>query len=150
MADDAARFIGGPAPAPVSWRGMMATAGAWALTGFGMFSVIDKASGDWVGRVGPLQPEGWPGTEVGWGIIPAAQGRGYAGEAAIASIDWAFDTLGWTDVIHCIDPLNTPSQIVARKLGSQDLRKGRLPPPFDDKDIDIWGQSATEWRAQRR
>jgi len=25
-----------------------------------MFSVIEKATGQWIGRVGPLQPEGWP------------------------------------------------------------------------------------------
>lgn len=31
-------------------------AGAWALQGFGMFSVIERASGEWVGRVGPRRP----------------------------------------------------------------------------------------------
>jgi RimJ/RimL family protein N-acetyltransferase len=150
MAAEASRFVGGPQPRAVAWRGFMTMAGSWALTGFGMFSVVDKATGGWIGRIGPWSPEGWPGTEVGWGIVPQAQGKGLASEAATASIDWAFDTLGWTEVIHCIDPLNAPSQAVARKLGSRILRQGRMPAPFDDKDIDIWGQSATEWRARPR
>ena len=71
-----------------------------------MFSVIEKASGRWVGRLGPWQPEGWPGTEVGWGLARDAWGKGYATEGAAAAIDWAFDALGWDDVIHCIDPGN--------------------------------------------
>jgi hypothetical protein len=37
-------------------------AGAWAMQGFAMLSVIEKATGRWVGRAGPWQPEGWPGT----------------------------------------------------------------------------------------
>lgn len=39
-------------------------AGAWTIRGFSMFSVIEKDSGQWIGRLGPWQPEGWPGTEV--------------------------------------------------------------------------------------
>jgi RimJ/RimL family protein N-acetyltransferase len=66
MADEqAAQFIGGVAPREVTWRGMMTVIGAWHATGIGMFSVIEKSSGRWVGRLGPWQPEGWPGPEVG-------------------------------------------------------------------------------------
>lgn len=94
-------------------------------------------------------PEGWPDTEVGWGITRDCWGRGYAPEAAAAAIDWAFDHLGWKHVVHCIDPANTSSQAVARKLGARNLRPGKLPPPFEDAPIDIWGQSREEWRARR-
>ena len=104
MAHESTRFIGGPQPRAVAWRGCMTMAGAWALEGFAMFSVIEKSTGAWVGRVGPWRPVGWPGDEVGWGIIPERHGKGYATEAAAASMDWAFENLGWTDIIHCIDP----------------------------------------------
>src|SRR5712691_9448748 len=43
-------------------------AGHWALHGAGMFVVEEKATGKFVGRVGPWFPPGWPGFEVGWGI----------------------------------------------------------------------------------
>ena len=151
MADEAAaRYIGGVQPRSVAWRGFCTMAGAWTMHGLSMFSVIEKSSNRWIGRLGPWKPEGWPGTEVGWGIVRDAWGKGYATEGASAAIDWAFDRLGWTDVIHCIDPQNTPSQAVARRLGSQNLRVGAMPAPFDTAPIDIWGQTRETWRARQR
>ena len=148
-ADEVAmRFLGGPQPKSIAWRGFMSTAGAWAIQGFGMFCVFEKSSGRWIGRVGPIQPEGWPGTEVGWGLIKDVWGRGYAGEAASAALDWAFDHLGWTDVIHCIDAENVASQNVARRLGSTILRTDRLPAPIDE-EIEVWGQTAAQWKAHK-
>ena len=150
MADDATRFIGGPQPRSTAWRGFMSMAGSWSMLGYAMFSVIEKSTGDWVGRIGPWVPDGWPGLEVGWGLIPAAQGKGYAVEAATASIDWVFDHLGWTEVIHCIDPENTPSQLVAQRLGSVNRGPGQMPAPFQDYPIDIWGQTREAWRSRSR
>lgn len=149
MADpEAAKFLGGPQPAAVAWRGFMTMAGAWGLTGVSMFSVIERESGLWLGRIGPWQPHGWPGTEVGWGLHPDAQGKGYGVEAATAAIDYAFDALGWTEVIHCIDPDNSPSQRLAERIGSRNQGLTQLPPPFDDLTIERWGQSREDWRAR--
>jgi RimJ/RimL family protein N-acetyltransferase len=151
MADqEAARFIGGVTARSVTWRGLMTLIGCWHATGFAMFSVIDKSSGRWVGRLGPWMPDGWPGPEVGWAISRECWGRGYATEGAIAATNWAFDHLGWDRVIHSIDPDNIASQVVAKKLGSRNLGPGRLPPPFHEAPIDIWGQSRDEWRARHR
>jgi RimJ/RimL family protein N-acetyltransferase len=149
MADDeAARFLGGAQPREVAWRGMASMAGSWALMGFGMFSVIEKASGQWVGRLGPWQPEGWPGTEVGWGLVRSAWGKGYATEGAAAAIDWAFDNLGWDEVIHCIDPDNLGSIRVAERLGSVRRGQTQLPPPYETQSVDVWYQSRDQWRAR--
>ncbi|HET6397866.1 MAG TPA: GNAT family N-acetyltransferase [Pseudoxanthomonas sp.] len=147
--EEANRFIGGTEPRAVAWRGLAAMVGAWSLRGFAMFSVIEKESGRWVGRVGPWQPEGWPGTEVGWSLVRERWGRGYATEAATACIDWAFDALGWDEVIHTIAPDNHGSKAVAARLGSRFLRMGRLPEPHHDKAVEIWGQSRVQWRARR-
>jgi RimJ/RimL family protein N-acetyltransferase len=142
---ESARFIGGVLPKPVAWRVVTQVRGAWALTGISMFSVIEKARDIWIGRVGPWQPYAWPGPEVGWGLHPDAAGKGYALEAATAAIDYAFDTLGWSEVIHCIDPRNVRSQALARRLGSSIQRKAFMPPPFDHDEIDVWGQTRDEW-----
>jgi len=151
MADeDAARYIGGTQPPSAVWRGLMAMAGAWALEGFAMFSVIEKSSGRWIGRLGPWQPAGWPGTEVGWGLVRDAWGKGYAFEGATATIDWAFDHLGWHEVIHTILPENEPSRRLAQRLGSTQRGMGRLPAPFDHMEVEIWGQSREQWRSSRR
>src|SRR5271169_6346955 len=149
MADpEATRYLGGAQPRAIAWRGFMTMAGAWHLQGFAMFSVIERSSGRWVGRLGPWMPDGWPGTEVGWGIIRDCWGRGYAIEGAAAAIDWAFDELGWIEVIHAIDAKNAASQAVARKLGSRLTGTGRLPEPIDTM-VEIWGQSRTARRARR-
>ena len=147
--EESARFLGGVQPRATAWRSMATMTGSWALKGFGMFSVIEKASGRWVGRLGPWQPEGWPGTEVGWGILREHWGKGYATEGATAAIDWAFDALGWDDVIHCIDPENLGSIGVAERLGSKNRGPGRIPPPFEHHRVDIWGQSRSEWLSRR-
>ena len=140
------RFLGGVQSVHVAWRGLRVIAGCWALDGFAMFSVVEKASGRWIGRIGPWRPEGWPGNEIGWGLARSAWGKGYATEAARASIDWAFDHLGWTDVIHVIDPANTASAAVAQRLGATNRGPGRLPPPYEASSVDIWGQTRAQWR----
>jgi RimJ/RimL family protein N-acetyltransferase len=147
MADEVAMLhMGGPKPRAVAWRSMATIAGSWALRGHGMFSVIERASGRWVGRVGPWCPEQWPGTEVGWSIVRDSWGQGYATEAATASIEWAIGTLGWTDIVHVIAPENLQSAAVARRLGSYNRGPTPVPPPFETHRVDLWGQTAAEWR----
>jgi RimJ/RimL family protein N-acetyltransferase len=146
---DSARYIGGVVTRAEAWRGMAAMAGSWRLKGFGMFSVVEKSSGRWIGRIGPWQPEGWPGTEIGWGLVKDAWGRGYAAEGATAAIDWAFGNLGWTQVIHTIEPRNTASVALAERLGSTDQGPCRLPPPLDTLEVRAWGQTREQWLARR-
>lgn len=142
-------FIGGAMPRAQSWRLFCCLVGAWSVQGWSMFSVIERDTGRWVGRIGPWTPEGWPGNEVGWGVAPEFAGKGYAYEAAVASIDYAVDVLGWDDVMHTIDPANLPSIKLAERLGATNRGPTRLPAPFDDKEVDDWGQSAASWRARR-
>jgi RimJ/RimL family protein N-acetyltransferase len=140
--------LGGVQPRAVAWRALVQMAGSWSLYGFGMFSVYEQATGLWIGRVGPWRPDGWPGNEIGWGLCSFAHGRGYATEAAAAAIDWAIDALGWNEFIHCIDPSNHRSIMVAERLGSRRLRCAELPAPSGQR-IDVYGQTAAEWRQCR-
>jgi len=142
---EAARFLGGPLSLQLVWRNLASIIGSWALHGFGMLTFIERSSGRWVGRGGPWSPPEWPGTEVGWAIAPEFQQRGFGTEAARACIDWAFDHLGWTQVVHCIDPANTASIALAQRLGSSVLRRGvEAPLPISDH-WDIYGQSREAW-----
>ncbi len=147
--EEAARFIGGQLDRASAWRKSLQMPGAWTMQGFAMFSVVEKASGRWIGQAGPWQPEGWPGTEVGWSFLRSSWGRGYATEAATATIDWAFDQLGWTDVIHTIHPDNRPSQLLAQRLGSTLRGSGRLPAPYAHLPVEVWGQVRAQWQARR-
>ncbi len=150
MADEqTARYIGGHMLRAPAWRKFLQMPGAWAMQGFAMFSLVEKATGTWIGQAGPWMPEGWPGTEVGWSLRSEFTGKGYASEAATASIDWAFEHLGWTEVIHSIQPGNTASITMAERLGSAYQGPGKLPPPFEDVEIGIWGQTRDQWLARQ-
>lgn len=58
------------------------------------------------------------GIEIGWRLVRAAWGQGYASEAAAAMLAHAFGTLGARQVVAAgIHPDNIGSQRVAEKLG---------------------------------
>ncbi len=146
---EAMRYLGGVQSPAMVWRAMSAVAGAWHLDGFHMFSVIEKASGQWIGRIGPLHPWGWPGHEVGWGLLSSHWGKGLAREAAVASMNHVFDTLHWDSVVHTIVPGNAGSAAVAKSLGSYWQGPGKLPDPYAAMTIDVWGQTREEWAVNR-
>ena len=149
LADPSSVHIGGPLARHEAWRRFLQMPGAWVLQGYAMFSVLEKATGRWIGQAGPWQPDGWPGTEVGYSFHPDARGKGYATEACALAMDYAFEVLGWDEVIHSIAPANAASQAVACRLGARNRGPGRLPPPLDVHAIDIWGQTRSEWATHR-
>jgi RimJ/RimL family protein N-acetyltransferase len=65
-----------------AWRHMAFLVGHWHLRGYGHWAVEEKASGNLAGRIGFLNPEGWPGFEVGWTLGREYWGKGYATEGA--------------------------------------------------------------------
>ena len=139
--EDVVRYLNGETMDEAqAWRNMAMVLGHWSLRGFGFFSVEEKATGEWVGRVGPWNPKGWPEPEVGWLIAPEHQRKGYAIEAGRASIDYAFDQLGWSRVIHVILDGNAPSVATAERLGSRFRRSQEGLPGVTDQLVHIYGQ----------
>ena len=143
------RYLGGPKERSEAWRIWCGMAGSWHIEGFGMFSMIERASGRWIGRTGPWRPADWPVSEVGWAVCSEFAGKGLAQEAAIASIDYAFDQLGWDAVHHVIAPENAPSIRLAERLGSRREGPTRMPAPFHERKVDSYGQTREEWKARR-
>jgi RimJ/RimL family protein N-acetyltransferase len=99
-----------------AWRNMALILGHWSLRGFGFWAVEEKATGLLIGRVGLWCPEGWPGIELGWALARTSWGHGFATEAALASLTYAFGELGQPRVISLIDPSNHASIRVAQRL----------------------------------
>lgn len=125
------RFMGGSLDREATWRQIAWMLGHWQLRGHGLFAVEDRSDGAFLGRVGFIHPEGWPGFEIGWLIGPEYAGRGYATEAATAALDWCFGNLDKDHVISLIHPDNQPSIRVAEKLGERPWGETRV------KDIDV-------------
>jgi RimJ/RimL family protein N-acetyltransferase len=102
-----------------AWQMLALLAGHWQLRGYGQWTVIERATGLVIGRVGLWNPEGWPDLEIGWVIRRSHWNRGYATEAAREAVAFAFDTIGVNHVISLIHPDNARSIRVAEKLGEQ-------------------------------
>ena len=143
------KFVGGAVSVPVARQRVLAAAGAWSLLGYGPFSAFERRTGDWIGCIGPAFLDDWPGHELGWRLRRGARGNGYATEGASLALDWAFASLGWSDVIHSIHPDNLASISVARRLGATDLGELTYPPGHSASHLLAWGQTASEWQARR-
>lgn len=122
---DVVRYLddGAPISREDCWRGMALFIGHWTLRGYGWWAVEDRRTGDFLGRIGLYNPEGWPGIEVGWLLRRDVWGAGLATEGAIAALAFAFDVVGADHVISLIDPRNTRSIRVAEKIGERHERR---------------------------
>jgi RimJ/RimL family protein N-acetyltransferase len=151
MADpDVARYI---APAPMertdAWRALSSAIGHWTMRGYGGWTVLRKSDGAFVGRVGMIHPEGWPGLEIGWTLAKAHWGQGFATEAAAAAIRYAFLTQPVTRLISNIDPENVASQAVATRLGETKGERLALRIGGKDYPVDVWAITREAWRSRQ-
>ena len=94
--------------------------GSYRDNGFGLWAVIRRSDGRFLGDCGPmLQPvEDRVIPEVGYHIVPAEQGRGYATEAAHACVAWIFANTPFDTVCSIVVPENGPSRAVATNVHS--------------------------------
>ena len=65
--EDTVRYIGGKTLSHAeSWRQIALMMGHMQVRGYCFLAVVEKASGQFIGRIGPWYPEGWPAPEIGW------------------------------------------------------------------------------------
>lgn len=102
-----------------AWRHMAFMLGHHELRGYSHWAVEEKSSGNFIGRMGFLNPADYPGFEIGWTLAPSHWGQGLASEGARALLDYAFEELGQQEVISLIHPENEASKNVSRKLGME-------------------------------
>jgi RimJ/RimL family protein N-acetyltransferase len=127
-----------------AWRQMAFHVGHWHLRGYGMWAVEEAATGRLAGRIGFLNPEGWPGFELGWTLGREFWGRGYATEGARRALAFAFEELGRDHVISLIRPDNRPSIRVAERLGE---RLERTTEVFG-ADALVYGIAREDWQGR--
>jgi RimJ/RimL family protein N-acetyltransferase len=87
--------------------------------------------------------------EIGWSLHPGFQGKGYATEAASATLDLAFRTLELHRVMADLDPRNTPSIALCERLGMRSEAHFVEDLWFKGEwgDTAIYGILAREWLA---
>jgi RimJ/RimL family protein N-acetyltransferase len=96
----------------------------WAERGYGWWLWRDRDRERLVARVGLVwtSVEGEAAVELGWSVPVREHGRGYATEAAIASLSYAFDEAGLGEVVTFTWTENLASLRVMEKSGFEFTR----------------------------
>ncbi len=106
------------------------------LLGYGWWVVEVRGGAPFAGVVAlqdvPFEAPFTPAREVGWRFAYDHWGHGYATEGARAALDFAFERLGWHEVVAFTAALNLRSQKVMERLGmthdpSDDFDHPRIP-----------------------
>jgi len=126
--------------------------------GHGFWAAEVRATGEYIGMIGLVdRPEGLPISpciEIGWRLKRDAWGQGYASEGAQASITFAFETLGRSEVVSFTAVSNQRSYRVMERVHMQ-----RLPATFEHPAVPVghalrehvlYRQTRQEWLAYRR
>jgi RimJ/RimL family protein N-acetyltransferase len=117
FASERSRHEGGPMGRVEGYRIWASDIALWQLRGYGPFGVDHRESGAYLGEVGIYQGAEYPGPELGWFVVPEAEGRGYAFEAAQRVLAWLSEGFDWPYVTNIIDPANARSIALGLKLG---------------------------------
>ena len=140
------KFLGGqPQTQLEAFKAMDAHIGHWYFFGYGVFAVVEKSTGKLVGRIGFMNPPGWPGFELGWTLARASWGKGYATEGARRAMQYAFTEMDRDHLISCIAPDNINSVKVAERLGETVEGETELL----GKRVLLYGISREEWRRRQ-
>jgi len=96
----------------------------WREHGFGIWAVEDRETGEFLGRSGLQHLDQTDEVEVGYIFLQKGWGKGYATEAARASLRYGFDYLGLDRIVACAYPENTASRNVMTKMGMRYVKTG--------------------------
>lgn len=172
-ADDEQRFYDiMNVPAVMRWLGGMQTPEQWNAAyqrlcgyerdfGFTFWIIERRSDGKILGFCG-LKRANAPGgeaiageVEIGWRLREDAWGHGYAKEAAIASLDLAFNRFAASQVVALTAEQNVTSQGLMKRLGMRrradlDYVDTRFPPDSDYNPHVIFSMDAGDWPAARK
>ena len=88
-----------------------------APTGGGFWCIRSRVTTDFLGLILLLYTDDRAKIELGYRLLPPFWSQGYATEAGLAVVTYAFGDLGLTELCAIIHPDNTASRTVAEKLG---------------------------------
>jgi RimJ/RimL family protein N-acetyltransferase len=122
-----AYFHGKPLTRQDIWARFLKGLGLWALRGFGLFAIEERATGAYIGTAGAFEvkremiPRIEDMPEVGWTLAARFHGKGYATEAVRAALAWTDEKLGHPEMFCIVAPANEASVRVAEKCGFRHL-----------------------------
>ncbi len=111
--------LGGPFTRDEAFIEFATTVGLWLLRGHGVWTVERRDDPGPIGFVLIGFEPGDAEPELGFLFTPAAEGQGFAQEAALAARAHAFGPAGLPSLVSYIDPANARSRRLARRLGAR-------------------------------
>ncbi|MVN92203.1 GNAT family N-acetyltransferase [Mucilaginibacter aquatilis] len=110
----------------------------YAINGFGLYMMESKESGQAIGMCGLLKREYLAYADLGYALLPQFEGNGYASEAALATINYAFNVFGWPVVAAITQPDNQRSIKLLTKLGFIYAK----PVWVDGRELDLYTKAS--------
>lgn len=118
------RFIGGkPSTPQQTWSRLLNYIGHWQAMGYGYWAIEEKSTGLYAGEIGfadfkrDIIPAMQNVPELGFALMPAVHGKGYATEAARAVLAWGDAHLPSARTVAMVHRENTASARVLEKVG---------------------------------
>jgi len=109
---------------------------SYERNGFGLYLVRMKDAETPIGMCGLIRRDTLPDVDIGYAFLPAYRSRGYAVEAARATVAHARDDFGLKRLVAIVLPQNAPSIRVLEAIGLAFERNIRLPG--DDAEIALF------------
>ncbi|PYE38964.1 GNAT family N-acetyltransferase [Psychrobacter fozii] len=103
--------------------------------GWGFWAVSLKETDTFIGMVGLNEAHAdmpfAPAVEIAWRLHKGYWGQGYATEATRASLNFAFDTLGFDEVVAFTAVINEHSQLIMQRIGMSNTQENFYHPMLD-------------------
>lgn len=131
--------LDGPFSEDEAWADFCEGIAGWMLRGAGMWTLCAKDGDAPLGWLYLWQEKGDPEPEIGWVLTEAAEGKGYAQEAARAVLPHAVALFGKGGFVSYIAEGNTPSARLAARLGA--ARDAGAEAAYGDPALHIYRHS---------
>ena len=95
--------------------------------GYGLWAAVLRETGETVGICGLVKRDGLEDADVGYAFLESAWGKGYAREAAAATLDHARHVIGLDRVVAITKPTNKGSMAVLEKIGMRAAGMIKVP-----------------------
>jgi len=101
---------------------------SYARRGFGLYAVERKEGGSPIGICGLVKRDFLEDVDIGFALLPEFRGKGYAHEAARATMSYAREVVGLDRIVAITSPDNDASARLLEKIGLRFERMIRISP----------------------
>jgi RimJ/RimL family protein N-acetyltransferase len=109
---------------------------SYEKNGFGLCLVTLKETGESIGMCGLIKRDALEDVDLGYAYLPRYWSKGFAVEAARATLEFGWNIIGLKRIVAITDPANTPSNRVLEKLGFVFEKMVKIAA--DDIDLNLY------------